>query len=240
MHQLDRSIGTIAAAQTPQDIRNALGFETARLGFEWFAYDILVMPDGSGGFLVGTNYPKAWIDHYIGQRYTRADVVVSHAMRSVLPAQWGDMSRHPHLTEPQKAIIDEAAEVGLTAGAVIPIHGPGQAKSLLVVSSNLSSENFARLFQSARHELQIIAAHAHERLIDLGVARPGATLALSPREMEVLTWTALGESAQAISDRLKISHHTVNQYLENAKTKLGARNKTHAVSIAISQGIVRL
>lgn len=240
MEQIIRSVGRITAAKTVQQIGEILGSETGRLGFEWFAYDILVMPDGWGNRLVCSNYPKDWLAHYVEQRYTRDDIVVGQAMASVAPTIWRRSVRHPHLTERQRLLLDEAADIGLKAGAIVPIHGPGLAKAVLAVSSPVSDQEFDRLFANCRHELQIIATCAHETALKLGVTRPAPSLALSPREVEVLTWTALGYSAQDISDRLKISHHTINQHIESAKNKLGTRNKTHAASVAISLGIIRL
>lgn len=63
---------------------------------------------------------------------------------------------------------------------------------------------------------------------------------LSEREKEVLTETARGLSEREIADRLTISPHTVRNHLANAREKLEARNKVHAVTLAAQQGEIDL
>ncbi|MDZ5648705.1 LuxR family transcriptional regulator [Nitrospirillum sp. BR 11828] len=240
MNQLDRSLDTLAAAKTIPQIAEALGAETARMGFEWFVYDVLVNPNGWTGQLVCGNYPQAWVDHYIQQRYTRDDIAMIRAMSSVVPIAWGGPATHLHLTERQRIVLEEGAEAGLRSGAIVPVHGPGPGKSVLAVSSSLTGEGFNRLFVHHRHELQVIATYAQEQIIKLDVGKPRASLSLSPREAEILTWTALGEAALQIAGRLNISSHTVHQHIDSARKKLGARNKVQAASIAIAHGLIRI
>ncbi|TWB09336.1 DNA-binding CsgD family transcriptional regulator [Nitrospirillum amazonense] len=210
------------------------------MGFEWFVYDMLVMPDGWGSELVCCNYPKAWVEHYVRERYTRDDIAMNQAMASVLPVGWSASKNYRHLTDRQRMVLDECADAGLKSGAVVPLHGPGPVKSVLAVSGSLSGDDFNRLFRSRRHELLLIGTHAHQRILKLGVGRRTPSLVLSPRETEVLTLTALGDSAAQIAGRLKISESTTNEYLGYSKKKLGAKNKVHAASIALSQGLIRL
>lgn len=61
---------------------------------------------------------------------------------------------------------------------------------------------------------------------------------LTRRELEVLTWTAQGKSAKQIGDILGIGKRTVDEHAQSAMRKLGAVNRTHAVAIALQNGIV--
>ena len=63
---------------------------------------------------------------------------------------------------------------------------------------------------------------------------------LSPRETEVLKWTACGKTSGEISRLLLISEDTVNAHIKNACAKLDAVNKTHATAIVIAHGMVRI
>ena len=63
---------------------------------------------------------------------------------------------------------------------------------------------------------------------------------LAVKQAKGLTWAALGFSAHEIADELTISAHTVKDHIDNAKMKLEARDKTHAVAIALSRGLIRL
>lgn len=59
---------------------------------------------------------------------------------------------------------------------------------------------------------------------------------LTPRERECLQWAAAGKSEWEISQILGISEHTAEKHLLNAKTKLGAVNRVHAVAEGIRRG----
>jgi DNA-binding CsgD family transcriptional regulator len=55
---------------------------------------------------------------------------------------------------------------------------------------------------------------------------------LTPRELEVLTAIADGDTNKAIARRLNISLHTVKFHVESVFRKLGARTRTEAVAKA--------
>ena len=63
---------------------------------------------------------------------------------------------------------------------------------------------------------------------------------LTKRECEVLAWVARGKSAWEIGEILEITKRTVDEHVQTACRKLGAENRTHAVAIAISQGLIAL
>lgn len=64
--------------------------------------------------------------------------------------------------------------------------------------------------------------------------------ALSPREREVLTLVATGADAQRVADELTISVATVRTHARNALQKLGARNRAHAIALAMQHGLIDL
>jgi DNA-binding NarL/FixJ family response regulator len=59
---------------------------------------------------------------------------------------------------------------------------------------------------------------------------------LSEREIEVLREVAYGTSNKIIASRLFISEATVKAHIQNILAKLGASDRTHAVSIATTRG----
>jgi len=63
---------------------------------------------------------------------------------------------------------------------------------------------------------------------------------LSERELEVLDLLAEGLSNKLIAHRLTISEHTVKTHIASILAKLGASNRTEAVSQAIRRGLVML
>jgi DNA-binding NarL/FixJ family response regulator len=62
--------------------------------------------------------------------------------------------------------------------------------------------------------------------------------ALSEREMEILHQVASGNSNKLIASHLRISEATVKGHMKNILSKLGANDRTHAVTIAIKRGII--
>lgn len=63
---------------------------------------------------------------------------------------------------------------------------------------------------------------------------------LSPREREVLLCSAKGLSSKEVASKLFISERTVQTHLASVYDKLGARNKTEAMLIALKNGILTL
>lgn len=70
------------------------------------------------------------------------------------------------------------------------------------------------------------------------VARQALRVDLTRREIECLQWAAVGKSEWEISQILGISEHTSEKHLLNAKAKLGASNRAHAVAEAIRRGYI--
>ncbi len=68
-----------------------------------------------------------------------------------------------------------------------------------------------------------------------GVAEP-----LTPRELEVLGLIGAGLSNGEIAERLVIAPRTAKVHVQNILAKLGAGNRTEAVSLAVRQGIISL
>jgi DNA-binding NarL/FixJ family response regulator len=60
---------------------------------------------------------------------------------------------------------------------------------------------------------------------------------LSSREREVLDGLLSGHSNRQIADRISLSEVTIKYHLKSLRSKLGARNRTHAALRAIELGI---
>ena len=62
--------------------------------------------------------------------------------------------------------------------------------------------------------------------------------ALSPRELQCLHWSALGNDAKGISLILGLSTHTAQAYLKSARFKLGCLTTTAATARAIQLRLI--
>jgi len=72
------------------------------------------------------------------------------------------------------------------------------------------------------------------------VAEHGTDEALTPREVDVLRLIAAGNSNKRVADKLSIGEASVKSHVENILSKLGANDRTHAVTIALKRGIIEL
>jgi DNA-binding CsgD family transcriptional regulator len=69
-------------------------------------------------------------------------------------------------------------------------------------------------------------------------AAPGTARRVSEREREVLQLVAQGASVEEIGLQLMISPNTVRTHLRNARQKLGAASRAHAVALAYGTGLL--
>jgi two-component system NarL family response regulator len=76
--------------------------------------------------------------------------------------------------------------------------------------------------------------------IAAGIAEHLSDESLSARELDVLQSVAAGNANKLVAAELGISEETVKAHMKNILAKLGARDRTHAVTIAIKRGIIEL
>lgn len=90
----------------------------------------------------------------------------------------------------------------------------------------------------------IRAVHAGQKRIPQEVAADIAEQAgesgLTEREMDVLRLVAAGNANKEIAAQLSISEETVKSRVSNILSKLGANDRTHAVTIGLKRGIIEL
>lgn len=61
---------------------------------------------------------------------------------------------------------------------------------------------------------------------------------LTSRERDVLERLAEGRATEEIAELLHVSPHTVRSRIKAVLRKLGARNREHAVAIALTEGAI--
>jgi len=90
----------------------------------------------------------------------------------------------------------------------------------------------------------IRSVHAgHRRIppeIAVGMAEHYADDQLTAREIDILKQVAAGNANKMVADNLHISEETVKSHMRSILSKLGANDRTHAVTIAIKRGIIEM
>jgi two-component system NarL family response regulator len=63
---------------------------------------------------------------------------------------------------------------------------------------------------------------------------------LTGHEVQILQLVAWGYRNWQMAEQLSMAGETVRMHLKNILWKLGARDRTHAVTIAVTRGVLRL
>jgi len=64
--------------------------------------------------------------------------------------------------------------------------------------------------------------------------------ALTEREIEVLREVAAGNANKMVAQLLHVSEETIKAHMKSILSKLGANDRTHAVTIALKRGIIEI
>ncbi len=82
------------------------------------------------------------------------------------------------------------------------------------------------------------AAAAQESFVDPAVPPKGSRGKLTRRQREILQRLADGESTTVAARKLDLSEETVKTHMKNALARLGAKNRSHAVAIALRECLI--
>jgi len=90
----------------------------------------------------------------------------------------------------------------------------------------------------------IRAVHAGQKRIPAEIAAQLADHladdSLTSREIDVLRLIAAGNANKIVADKLSITEETVKGHVKSILSKLGANDRTHAVTIGLKRGIIEL
>ncbi|MEM6618697.1 MAG: autoinducer binding domain-containing protein [Pseudomonadota bacterium] len=194
----------------------------------------------SGGEPYALNtYTEAWGEHYLKETLYTIDPVVLSAFTRFQPYNWKSLDWDK---KSARKFFSEAVDGGVgNQGVSVPIRGPHGEFALFSLSHTCPDGQWAGFLQRSMQHLLLVGHFLHQavrRLEDTGAG--GEYITLSPRETDTLQLLSAGHNRGKISEKLKISEHTLRVYIESARFKLGATNTTHAVAKAMSQGLIAL
>lgn len=206
---------------------------------DYFAIDHLVYHwvSSSGEQYGFGTYCDEWVQRYVEKDYLRVDPVIQGCFQRFHPVDW---KRLDWTSKAARAFQAEALEHGVgNQGYSVPIRGPNGQFALFTVSHHCDDAAWAAFAEKNRRELILIAHFFNHAALQLEPGRtPVPSQALSPREVDAMTFLAMGYSRAQVADTLSISEHTLRVYIESARFKLGAVNTTHAVARALSRGLI--
>jgi DNA-binding NarL/FixJ family response regulator len=143
---------------------------------------------------------------------------------------------------------------GIDAMCAIRLESP---TARIVVLTSLAGDVSARraleagasayvLKERVRTDLGDIVREVHQGMkriepsIALQIANYVGEQNLTSREVEVLQLVAVGNSNKLIARALTISEETAKSHVKNILEKLGAHDRTHAVTLGLRRGILQL
>jgi DNA-binding CsgD family transcriptional regulator len=232
--QLEPLVEGLYRAESLEALQSAIVGLRDHLDIEHLIYHSI---NSTGQQYAALTYSPSWVDRYISEDYAKIDPVVQGCFRRFSPVDWRDLD---WTSRPVRRFLGEAIDAGVgSQGFSIPIRGPNGQFALFTISDRRSDREWEKYTSRRASELILLAHFINQKALEI---ERGTDLSivngLSPREVDVLTRLALGESRAQAADHLKISEHTLRAYVESARFKLGASNTTHTVARALSLGLI--
>jgi DNA-binding CsgD family transcriptional regulator len=183
--------------------------------------------------LVNISYPKEWNAIYEERGFAAVDPVVRAHLTEQSSKIWSDT--YNRLGRPQP-FVSLAEDFGIRDGYSFGTLSPADT-TVTIFALSVQKKPAAR----ALTFLDMLAPHYHEafRRATQRASLPVRT-PLSRREKEVVRWLADGKNTWEISVILGISERTIKFHVGVILQKLNAVNRSHAVAIAISNGLIPL
>jgi len=182
-------------------------------------------------------YSDEWRARYLEKEYLRIDPVIHGCFQRFHPVDW---KRLDWTSKAARAFQADASMHGVgNQGFSVPIRGPNGQFALFTISHSCDDEVWADFTEKNRRNLILIAHFFNLKGLQFVPDRaPEQAQTLSPREVDAMTFLAMGYSRAQVAETLSISEHTLRVYIESARFKLGALNTTHAVARALSRGLI--
>ena len=154
---------------------------------------------------------------------------------AIVDMRWRRNGAGPSISGAETVRILRRASTGLG----IVAHGERPERHLASVALQAGASAYvARTTGPDELRKAVAAAVAQERFVDPAVPPKGSRGKLTKRQREIMQLLADGESTTVAARKLDLSEETVKTHIKTALTRLGARNRTHAVAIALRECLV--
>jgi LuxR family transcriptional regulator, quorum-sensing system regulator BjaR1 len=221
---------------SPAQIAATLTAAAAKFGFTALGINGLPAPRQAADPLVLVeSTPKGFREFYIHERLYPIDHICTQARIARRPFRFSEAFYEAKESRRHRRFLQALQSYGMDKGMIVPVGGQPQFPACVW----LAGEN-PDLNDEVKRTFQLIALFAAAKAYALPQPSRQGELSLSPREREVLTWTARGKSAWEIGEILGIAKRTVDAHVQTATLKLGAANKTQAAVFAVLERIIEI
>ena len=244
MSTIETAIASIQNAISHEETFSHFNMAMAYYGYNNNCYTLMTDHPSIGQEAfhgLATSYPEDWIKYYKEKEYQKVDPVWDRLMQKTSPFYWDDIvetiKNSVQIEEAKKnasqKVMDQAQEAGVADGIGISfvstlgeIAGIGLSKERPEPSKN----------HQEMAEIYLISTVFHEKYLSLfgAVEKPQ----ISPREKEVLLWSAEGKTDWEIAEIIGITVPTVRFHWNNIFKKLQVNSKIFATTMAIRDKII--
>ncbi len=171
-----------------------------------------------------------WCNTYQKNNFQYIDPVITCSLSQRKPFNWKSIPSLIELNKKQSDFLGIAGEMGLKEGASIGSLNSRQISQELSITSvygcSLNQEKLAVL-----ELINDVSSKPLSQLVN-------PIIKLTPRELEVIAWSAEGKSSWEIGIICSISERTVKFHFKNIYQKLGVQNRAQAIVSAIRHGVI--
>jgi DNA-binding NarL/FixJ family response regulator len=178
-----------------------------------------------------------FVVHEVPTRDEAVDLVrdVGHFDVAVVDMRWRGDGDGNSINGPEaiRMLQRSASGLGIVAHGELPERHLASAALQAGASSYISRMAGPKDLRRA-----IEAATVQERFVDPAVPPKGSRGKLTRRQRQILQLLANGESTTFAAHELDLSEETVKTHTKYALARLGAKNRTHAVAIAVRECLI--
>lgn len=229
------TISAIDTARSTDAALDAFSGALSKFGINSFLIAGLPVPHDAHWHreILYDHWPREWYARYFDEGHFAHDPCVRWSRHTAGAFLWQDLPPE-HLSDRAKRVMEEAAEFGMRDGICVPVHLPLAGPAVVTVASDR-----IELPPLALPLIETLCVHVFRtlsgRIDPLDDAAP-----LTPREREVLQWSAHGKSAEDIATILGLTKNTVESHHRNIRDKLDAASLVHAVAKALRRREIQI
>ncbi|MGY2180213.1 autoinducer binding domain-containing protein [Pseudomonas agarici] len=231
----DTQLHQLMSEKEEQAVFNAVFNLAGQIHFSYVSFRVSTLLGGvqpnSSSF---NNYPAEWNSCYQRSNYIAIDPLIAHCHSSVFPILWV-----PETFRNAPAFWRDMQAHGLNHGWSQSVHDVRGIVSILSLARTYEPITSREFYSKTGHILWLcnwLHSYMAEKLISS--CQPQSYHPLSPRETEILKWTAEGKTAAEIANILNLTARTVGFHMSTIMRKLGVSNKASAVLRAAKSGLL--
>jgi len=216
----------------------SIGLTTAVASFGFTSLGINGLPSRkpeADPIILTESAPAGFRALYTDERLYLSDHICVHGRTAREPFRFSEAPYESVRSWSHKRFLQVLQTFRMGRGLMVPIGRPSHLPACVWLAGESPDLDDDTILAT-----QLITLFAASKAYALPREEKQVVSPLTLRERDVLAWSAQGKSAWEIARILNIAKRTVDEHARVAARKLGATNRTHAVAVAISRGIIEL